>query len=569
MFTGTVSYCPDDDKLRLYVGRVPRDEYEALRAAGFVSTPKQDCDFVATWTPAREDLARQYLEDGEDIGDEDYSPEERSADRAERFGGYRDKRADEAGVSADAFDAGPAAFGHQNRARAERQARRHDRHRTYAVSQWSKAEYWQRRTAGVIAHALYKSSAHVRRGRLLTLEAEQRKHESRREAYATRYATWQRIATMDGADELLPLNADGYADHGAMNEAQRLAYTVASVNSWWQVYHPTSEDANAEARRIWKHGFGAYDLLTKTEFVGKAFERLTPRQVAELYLSKNPHPDTPDTYDARWSRHYELRIGYEKAMLEAEGGMAGECDIEPGGWIASRGRARGCLNEADAGWLQVQRVHKSQATGRVTSVKVWGTTTGYSKESGYTEQKTRPCLVTIEVSRLGENAYRPPTDEERAAFKAAQSEAKAERKATAAPSIPLVNPTDGDAERLQQLMNEHAEAAHKRRDRYATFTPETVLRMTQAQYSAASKGSYSACEARTIHADGRPARRSTNLWSSEGKRYDDSLPAAVCKLRMRYDRVIVLTDKPQKPLPLDWAALADAAATAQAETVGG
>ena len=99
-----VTYCPEDNKLRLYVGRVPRDEYERLRSAGFTSTPKQDCDFVTTWTPSREDLAREFLGDGDDIGDEDYAPEERAADRAERFGVYRDKRRTEAGGHADDFD---------------------------------------------------------------------------------------------------------------------------------------------------------------------------------------------------------------------------------------------------------------------------------------------------------------------------------------------------------------------------------------------------------------------------------------------------------------------------------
>jgi hypothetical protein len=64
----SATYCPEDNKLRLYVGRVPRDEYETLRAAGFKSTPKQDCDFVAIWTPEREDIARDYLENGEDTG---------------------------------------------------------------------------------------------------------------------------------------------------------------------------------------------------------------------------------------------------------------------------------------------------------------------------------------------------------------------------------------------------------------------------------------------------------------------------------------------------------------------
>src|SRR5205085_963543 len=108
----TATYSPEDNKLRLYVGRVPRDEYEALRKEGWTSTPKQDCDFVATWTPAREDRALSYLEEGEDIGDEDYSPEERAADRAERFSEYRDKRRAEAGGFADQFEAGPSVFGH-------------------------------------------------------------------------------------------------------------------------------------------------------------------------------------------------------------------------------------------------------------------------------------------------------------------------------------------------------------------------------------------------------------------------------------------------------------------------
>lgn len=53
----TATYCPEDNKLRLYCGRVPRDDYVALRSLGFQSTPKQDCDFVAVWTPYREDAA--------------------------------------------------------------------------------------------------------------------------------------------------------------------------------------------------------------------------------------------------------------------------------------------------------------------------------------------------------------------------------------------------------------------------------------------------------------------------------------------------------------------------------
>ena len=65
----SATYSAEDNKLRLYVGRVPRADYERLRAAGYVSTPKQNCDFVATWTPTREDIALSFLHEDEDIVD--------------------------------------------------------------------------------------------------------------------------------------------------------------------------------------------------------------------------------------------------------------------------------------------------------------------------------------------------------------------------------------------------------------------------------------------------------------------------------------------------------------------
>jgi hypothetical protein len=174
--TNQATYCPEDNKLRLYVGRVPRDEYEKLRADGWVSTPKQSeagkGEFAATWTPSRRDTALEY---GEGIIlDEDAGPAERAADRAERFGGYRDKREGEATGHADRYDAGPAVHGYQSQARAERAAVRHDRVADRAGDAWSKAEYWTRRTAGVISHALYLSGPGVRMGRIKTLEAELR-----------------------------------------------------------------------------------------------------------------------------------------------------------------------------------------------------------------------------------------------------------------------------------------------------------------------------------------------------------------------------------------------------------
>ncbi len=406
------TYSPEDNKIRLYVGRVPREDYERLRAAGFVSTPKQNCDFVATWTPAREDLAREFFPDDEDIGDEDYSPLERSADRAERFEDYRGKRVDEATGAADQFAAGPQAFGHQNRARAERQAARHDRRRTFAVSQWSKAEYWTERTRGVIAHALYKSSASVRRGRILTLEAEQRR------------------------------------------------------------------------------------------MVGRT-----------------------DEYGQRWAAHYELRLGYERAMLAEEGGSASEADMEPGGWIGAN---------------QIHAVNRSPVTKRVVSVKLmapprWG--------------NGPVALRSFNIERMPEGAYRAPTDEEREAFKAATSERKAKEKASKPKEPALINPTDEDAAKLQSLWNERTKTAHEKRKAYGPCPVSEVRRMTQAEYSARSKGSYGSCETSDISE--RLQVRTNYVTRSEGGR------VTVFKVRTCHGenygarRIIVLTDKPQKPIP--WA----------------
>lgn len=185
------TYSPEDNKLRLYVGRVPREDYLKLKAEGWTSTPKQDCDFVATWTPQRRDTALAYS-DGV-ILDEDQGLEDRAADRAERFGEYRDKRTSEAGGFADRYEAGPTAHGFQSEARAERSARRHDRIGTYAADAWSKAEYWQRRTAAVISHALYKSTPGVRMGRIKVLEADLRRLESRTDAHGIEWATHTRL----------------------------------------------------------------------------------------------------------------------------------------------------------------------------------------------------------------------------------------------------------------------------------------------------------------------------------------------------------------------------------------
>jgi hypothetical protein len=468
----SATYCPEDNKLRLYLSaRVERDSYEYLRSIGYQATPKQDCAFAGVWSPAAEDAAFALIPEDADIGDEDYSPEDRAADRAERFSGYRDSRRSEAGGLADRYESGPSVFGNQNVGRAERQAARRDRVRDRALSQWSKAEYWQVRTQGVINHALHRIKPAVRRSRILRLEAELRK----------------------------------------------------VVDS----YTPANDPPQIIVQRGW-------DNAEPSEHVwcGKG------RGGSWVKLSSLP---AMRTAAFRWVDHYELRLQYERAMLGNEGGSAGDVEMIPGGFI---------------GRHQVLKVNKSSATGRVVSVGIWGPHPWRKDAEGRSEMGVQ--LVNVE--RFGEDIYREPTNLELALFAEEQAALKKSAKAAKPKAVSLVNPAEADAERLQTLWNDRERLRCEKRGVGAAFKPVEVLRVSQAVYSANSKGEYAAFETRELHEDTRASRRSSNLWSAEGKAYDESLGEAVCKIRVRAagafhqaDRVIVIVDKPQKPLPLNWA----------------
>jgi hypothetical protein len=500
------TYCPEDNKLRLYVGRVPRDEYEKLRAEGWTSTPKQDCNFVAVWTPQRRDTALHYGEGV--ILDEDMGPADRAADRAERFGGYLDKRLDEATGHADRFDAGPAVHGFQNAARAERAAARHDRVAGRAVDAWDKAEYWQRRTAGVISHALHVSTPSVRMGRIKDLEADIRKAEKSREEYRQHYERWVQCAAM--------------ADGPEKNEtAEYLAGSGAGV---YDYKHPRPEEVtNAHIR---EKGTSLWTLLNleQNEY-GKS---ITASEACELWFAR--HDALGEEGD--WLQHLRLRLAYENQMLEAQGGRAGALEIEVGGWV--RASRRGYEGE----WFQVSKVNKSTVTGRVVSVEV----RGYRHEIKGDGHEKVLGLFRVGVERMDPKNYRPPTDEERTAFAETVKKEKAEAKASKPPVPPLVNPTDADAERLQQIWN----AASGDR-------PMEVLHVTQEVYAANSKGTFGRMHTVTVNEHGTPS--SAYYMGSDLRNRCE-----VFKVRSTTSgRVIVLTDKPKKPIPFDAVASARAA----------
>ncbi len=527
------TYCPEDDKLRLYVGRVPRDEYEALRGEGWTSTPKQDCDFAAVWTPDRENTALAYAGI---IEDEDASPADRAADRAERFTGYLDKRLDEATGHADRYDAGPSAHGYQSKARAVRSADRHDRQATRALNSWDKAEYWQTRTAGVISHALHLSSPGVRMGRIKTIEADLRKAESNhREATENAQARFDSMLSVvehaagtrdkpkapaslaDFRWELSRLREDeGVADEAPSTPEQvRRAVVISAMTSGY---------GNPEA---WK-------ALAKE---AKAGTRPAADLAAEWLEGRTRPEDWNPETGTRYTRHLKLRLAYETQMLEAQGGRAAMVEMVPGGFI---------------GGYQIHKVNKSNATGRVVSVGVmvkthgkncWGNPYPEGKDPG-------ERMEQIKTERLSSSSYRAPTDEERQAFAAGKKAAKAAAPKSTAP--PLVNPTLEDAQRLQALFNaanvtrwegEHGRPVEGAPSYYTPPKPAEVWTMTQEQYSAASKGSYSKFETRELCQGGALASKSWN------RKVTAPLVAKVRVGGYEPYRVVHITDKPAKPLP--------------------
>lgn len=533
------TYCPEDDKLRLYVGRVPRDEYEALRREGWTSTPKQECDFVAVWTPAREDTALSYAGV---ILDEDQSPQDRAADRAERFAGYREKRIGEASGLADRFDSGPSVHGFQNKARAVRAADRHDRIAGRAVNAWDKAEYWQRRTAGVIDSALYKSRPDVRMGRVKTLESERRKAEESGEAYKAKWAAVSRIAE----------------DPAAM-----VAEYAPKLPRYYIGEEPEPETPEEETRRVAESladGCTGYGEQPHPEDPGRApgypskffREHSDPVSLlgayARQWLAGHLDPGAEDyaevSGNARHCRHLTHRLAYEWQMLEAQGGRAAAVEMEKGGTLGGR---------------VVAKVNKSPKTGRVVSVAVIGPAVEGWAYKVQNVPGTEKALYSIDTERLGPDAYKPPTDESRAALAEFEAACKAKRaKAPKAP--PLINPTEDEAEQIQDAFNEAHRAAWEKKHGYTVeeapsyYTrPEAkpVVEMTQAEYSAASRGSYARAETKHFHAG--PVEERGGFATREKAVVEAlRLGPVVCKLRVTgYEprQVVRITDKPGKKLP--------------------
>jgi phospholipid N-methyltransferase len=280
--TFDATYDPADDKLRLRASsRLDAETYAKVKAAGFGWAPKQDL-FYAVWTPAREDL---LVELAGDIGDEETSLEERAAQRAERFEGYKDKRAADAEQArkavasiADGIPLGqPILVGHHSERHARKDAEKIENGMRRAVRLWETVGYWQQRAAGAVRAARYKELPAVRARRIRTLEADKRRHERDLKSSTAFLALWK---TLDKDGSLKKKS-------GEPTTFQERAAHIANLDRsmiglWSEIEHGKIVPAEAQTRAAANHD----------------------RIIADAN---------------RWISHLDNRLSYERTLLDESG----------------------------------------------------------------------------------------------------------------------------------------------------------------------------------------------------------------------------------------------------------
>lgn len=303
------TYDIEDNKLRIYSGKVVEELYAALATVGYQRAYKQGC-FYAVWDTRREDVALALC--GQ-IDDEDSTLEDRAADRADRFAQYSGsarQRANSHRDSADhlveQFQGGqPILLDHYSAKRALRDQERAHNHMRASIEEHKKSSYWRRRAESAIAHAEYKSRPDVVKRRLKRLKADKRKYER---------------------DMTLKPHEWNWTYH-----------------EWYREQYPDRE----------------YNDITP-------FKELPVEMQAAWAEHKAGIIERRETYYRRWLTHVNGQIEYWQAIFDAntppEYKERFEREYERGMWALVRG-FRGPV------WGKIMRVNKSRS-GEVNSVSV-------------------------------------------------------------------------------------------------------------------------------------------------------------------------------------------------------
>lgn len=310
------TYSPEDNKLRLYPeSRLPKEEYDRVKAAGFKWAPKQEIFVAPMWTPGREDLLVEMC--GE-IGDEDKSLVERTGERAERFRDYSASRTEDAehahkAVSSicDGIPFGqPILVGHHSEKHARRDAERIENGMQRAIKMWDTAEYWKGRAAGAIAAAKYKERPDVRARRIKGIEADQRKQERSKKESERWVRFWEgKLVAVKKTGEKHPLT---------ITEGNReLIVHYLGGCSGGSPYHafPLVKYPRQLPASQYEGEMGLWTALGGSD--GPSHAVCTLEQARDLALADSQRGVA---WADRWLEHYARRLEYERYMLAGDGG---------------------------------------------------------------------------------------------------------------------------------------------------------------------------------------------------------------------------------------------------------
>lgn len=287
------TYSPDDNKLRLYPAfRLPEEDYNKLKNAGFKWAPKQGLFVAPMWTPGREDL---LIEMAGEIQDEDKSLVERQEERAERFEEYAEKREADAKQAHEVVNSitknipfgQPILIGHHSEKRARKDAERIENGMRKAVKMWNTSKYWQYRAEGALAHAKYKELPRVRANRIKKIEADKRRIERDLKKHAVLLKIWEKCDSYEKAYNIT--NCD---DH------------------YFSMCFPLSKYPRNPPASQYEGLMGLWSALTGNV--------ISWEKIKEISINRHKSALSSERLQ-RWLNHYENRLVYEKTMLAEQG----------------------------------------------------------------------------------------------------------------------------------------------------------------------------------------------------------------------------------------------------------
>jgi len=222
--------------------RLPEDEYQAIKAAGFQWWPRGV--FTATWTPQREDLLRERfgVTDIEVLEDEDdvESRVARYADHADNAHERSERHSARVKSICDGIPFGqPILVGHHSEGRARADQKRIENGMHAWVEEHRKSEYWQDRAASAAKRAKRREQPGAIKRRIERLEAERRKMEkigaARWTAHLDLRLTYERALYEESGglptDNLTIRPGDYVVTRGRMEKVVKVNRKTVSVSS--------------------------------------------------------------------------------------------------------------------------------------------------------------------------------------------------------------------------------------------------------------------------------------------------------------------------------------------------